>query len=325
MHRRIAALVFSAVLAFAGAARADEQGELDKGKNAYLARQYDEADARFRAMLDPRTGTIHDPVLVTQAYMLWGAVMVAKGKPQEASSLFEQLLLKDPRFEPDPLSFPTEVLDAFSDTKNRIRQRLNQAAQDAARREADRRAREEQEKRRQAARLTLLERLASEETVTEEHSRWIAWVPFGAGQFQNGETALGWLFLGSEAAFVLGGTLTLPFYYAERRAVTDAYNDPTGCVGGQDQYLFNCKRDENARSHQNTANALRVANLSLYGAFAFTAIVGVIEANLRYEPRVVLTKKRALPPALSWTPALTPLFTPEGRVAGGNIGVTVHF
>jgi len=320
MRRRLAALVFSALFALAGAVRADEQGELDKGKNAYLARQYDEADARFRAMLDAKTATLHDPVLVTQAYMYWGAVMIAKGRPQEASNLFEQLLLKDARFEPDPLSFPTEVLDAFSDTKNRIRQRLNQAAQDDARREAERRAREEQEKRRQAARLALLERLASEETITEEHSRWIAMVPFGAGQFQNHDTALGWIFLGAEAAFVLAGSAMIPFYYSERSAALAAPNDSSGCVSPP----FHCTRDADARDHQDSANALRLTNLVLYGAFAVTAIVGVVQANVSYEPRVVVTRRRQLP-AAEWTPSVSPLFAPEGRVSGANVGLTFHF
>ena len=36
-----------------------------------------------------------------------------------------------------------------------------------------------------------LEKLASEETVIHVNSRWLALVPFGVGQFQNRQTALG--------------------------------------------------------------------------------------------------------------------------------------
>ena len=157
--------------------------------------------------------------------MIWGAVMVAKGRTKEAGELFEQLLLKDPHFEPDPLSFPTAVLDAFSDTRSRIRERLNAQAQEHARREADRRAREASEKQREVARMRLLERLATEERSIERRSRFVAMVPFGAGQFQNGDRGLGWAFLGAEALFLAVGSAAIPFYYAERAAYEDA-NDP---------------------------------------------------------------------------------------------------
>lgn len=298
---RAAAAIVVAVAVFltAGGVRADEQADLDKGRNAYLARQYDEADARFRAMLDPRTGTLHDPVLVTQAYMYWGAVMVAKRRPDDAGKLFEQLLLKDPHYEPDALSFPTEVLDAFSDTRNRIRERLNAAAREAAQREAERRAREEQERRRQVERVRLLERLATEEKVTEKHSRLVALVPFGAGQFQNGQSFLGWLFLGTEVVCVAVGTIAVPFYLSELQASRDANNDAASPTQTRD-------------SLQHTANAQtwRAVNLVSYGAFAVTALAGIVQANVKFEPEIVVVKKRAVPAAF------------ELRLSPGGLGGT---
>ena len=279
-----AVLIALAVTFASTAARADEQADLDKGRNAYLARQYDEADARFRAMLDAKTGTVHDPALVTQAYMYWGAVMIAKGRPEEASKLFEQLLLKDPHYEPDPLSFPTEVLDAFTDTKNRIRDRLNAAAREAAQREAERRAREEAERQREIERVRLLEKLASEEKITEKHSRLVAFVPFGAGQFQNDQTLLGLAFLGTEVASLVVGAIAVPFYLSERRAASDAFNDPTNPTATRDSL-----------QHTNDAESWRVVNLVSFGAFATLAVAGIVQANIRFEPEVVVIKKRSVP------------------------------
>ncbi|MEO8876431.1 MAG: hypothetical protein ABI461_12650, partial [Polyangiaceae bacterium] len=174
----LSAFVLAAALTLAGAARADDQAELDKGRNAYLGRQYEEADRRFREMLDPQHGTIHDPLLITQAYMYWGAVMVALGKNKDASGIFEQLLKRDGRYEPDPLSFPTSVLDVFSDTKNKMKDQLNAAAQEAARQAEEKKKRDEAERMRQAARIAALEQLATTETTIEHHSRWVAFVPF---------------------------------------------------------------------------------------------------------------------------------------------------
>ena len=80
----------------------------------------------------------------------------------------------------------------------------------------------EEEKQRQARRLAMLEELASTETVIERHSRWFALVPFGAGQFQNGQTAEGWLFLIGEGLLAGGSVVAsgLSVYYgaAAKRA-----------------------------------------------------------------------------------------------------------
>ena len=307
------AAAFLLIVATAPCVRADEQSDLDKGRNVYFARQYDEADARFRTMLDAKTGTLHDPVLITQAQMYWGAVMIAKGRPQDASALFEKLLLRDAHYEPDPLSFPPEVLDAFVDTRTRIRDSLNAAARENARRDAERKAREEGEKQRQVERLRLLERLASEEEITERHYRFVAFVPFGAGQFQNGQKALGWIFLGAESAFVLGGVVTLPLYYAARKAAVDDYVPATN--------NFATAQGLSAFERSKT---YRVANLTLYAGFVATALIGVAQANIAYVGDVHITQKRVVKASPSFAPTLTPLISETG-VSGGIFGLTGRF
>ena len=146
----------------------------------------------------------------------------------------EQLLLAEPSFEPDPLTFPSDVLDLFFDVRTKIRDRLNAAAEASARREAERRAREETERRRAAERVRLLERLAAEEKTTVRSSRWVASVPFGVGQMQNGDHALGWSLFGVEALLV--GLVTVPLRERPTRArdrpahpvVADQYNAARG-------------------------------------------------------------------------------------------------
>lgn len=307
------AAAFLLILAAAPSVRADEQSDLDKGRNVYLARQYDEADARFRTMLDAKTGTLHDPALIAQAQMYWGAVMIAKGRSQDASALFEKLLLRDAHYEPDPLSFPSEVLDAFVDTRTRIRDSLNAAARENARREAERKARDEAEKQRQVERLKLLERLASEEQITDRHYRFVAFIPFGAGQFQNGQKALGWIFLGMESAFVLAGAITVPLYYAELKGASDEYVPAT-----------NMFATTQGQVHLDRANTYRVANLTLYAGFAATALIGIAQANFAYVGDVHITKKRVVKASPSFAPLLTPVTTETG-VRGGILGITGRF
>jgi hypothetical protein len=302
------ALACAIGLSWAPAAFADGESDLDKGRNAYLSRQYDEADARFRAMLDPKTGSVKDSVLVSQALMLWGAVKVAQKKNDEASRLFEQLLTKDAQFEPDPLSFPTEVLDVFSDTRHRIHERLSAAARETARLEAERKAREEAEKKREAERVTRLEQLAGEETVRLPRNRFVAFIPFGAGQFQNGDTGLGWGFLVAEAAFVAVGTAVVPFEIAERKAMNESYEP-----------AFRPDATAQAEVHRQNALRLQIVNLSAYGAFAALAVAGVVQANLAFVPETVRVQKRdpaTLRPLAPSAPAPAPASRaspPHGR------------
>jgi hypothetical protein len=297
----------------------DEQSEFEKGRNAYRAQKYDEADARFLRMLDPQHGTLHDKVLIKQARMYWAATLLAEHQDEYATSIFETILTEDHDYEPDPLAFPTEVTNAFIDTRARLREKLAAIALEQYRHAAERRAREEAAKQQEAARIKTLERLAGEVEVTDKHSRWRAVLPFGVGQFQNGQRGLGWFFLGTEAALVAGGIATVPIYWVNLADAHDTYSWATKSVA--QQYL-------------DRANAVRYVNLSLYGALAVTAIVGAIQAEATYVPDQVQVMPRAIPgsvappapppPAaaqsISWQAAPVP-----GRDGRGLSGATVGF
>ncbi len=301
-----AALIVAIGLSVAPAARADEQSDLDKGRAAYEAKNYVDANHRFRVMLDPATGSLKDSALVKQARMYWAAVMISLKKVTEANAIFEKLLLEDASFEPDPLSFPSAVIDAFIEIRAKMRDRLSAAAADQAKRDAERKARDEAEKKRQIERVRMLEKMASEETVTHTHSRWVALIPFGGGQFQNGQTALGWAFLSSEAALIAGGLITLPIYYSELSKAFDRYaiNDNRGSAQYADR-----------------ANQVKLANGLFYGAAALVIAAGIVQAQVAYVPEVVEIKRRPLPSA-SIAPLLVPL---TERGIGGVLGVTGQF
>jgi hypothetical protein len=302
--RLLAALLFLVIAAVPSRARADEQVDLEKVRAAYIGKNYDEAERRLVAILDPTNGA-HDPQVITQARMYLGAVMLAKGKPDQASQVFEKMILDDPTYEPDPLSFPTAAIDLFIDTRARLRERLNAEAQERVKREAERRAKEEEKKRKDAARTALLEKMATEEKVTETHSRWVAMVPFGAGQFQNGERALGWTFLGLESALVIGTLVCYPIYVTDLQYRTEAYN--AGDRVRANEYI-------------SRANTVRIVDLSLAGAFAFVAAVGVLEAQITFIPQKVEEKKRVVPD-VAWQPTVAP--SSDGR--GGVLGVVGSF
>ncbi|HTQ42910.1 MAG TPA: hypothetical protein VMI75_09175, partial [Polyangiaceae bacterium] len=105
-------------------ARADAATDLEKAHNAYVARQYDEAEMRLRALLDAKTGTLVDPDKVADARMYLAATLIAVKKTEEANGLLEQLLTDRPDYQPDPLRVSLEAIDALTDARTRIRDKL---------------------------------------------------------------------------------------------------------------------------------------------------------------------------------------------------------
>jgi hypothetical protein len=310
----LAALLLALTTSRVARAQLDEQSELDKARNAYLAHQYDEADTRFATLLDPKSPVLHDRVLMNQGRMYWGAVMLAKKRPASASEQFEALLLSDPTYEPDPLAFPTDVINAFIDTRARIRERLNQIAHEKALQEADRRAREEAALRREALRQKMLEKLAGQEKVIATHSRWIALLPFGVGQFQNGQRALGWSFLGLETALVTAAAITLPIYLVDLQYRSNAY-------ANHDSLSTNAYIDR--------ATNVRYANIGLNLGFAGVAVLGIVQAQIAFVPEEAHLLRRPIPDVTPAPPSvsfqLAPVFPVEGRGGGMMMGMGGRF
>jgi len=311
--RRLLVVAAFALFAFAAApAHAQGRAELEKARAAYLARNYAEAEERLRALTDAKTG-VKELTLLSQARMYLGAVHLAQGRREQAVDVFEKLILEDPPFEPDPLGYPSDVINTFIDVRVQLQERIRQAAQNAAKLEAEKRARAEEEKRRQEAWLATVKRMATEEKITVKNSRLVASLPFGAGQFQNGDTILGWTFFAAETALVLGTVVTVPMaVYARGRAEEEAR---LGDLQGK------------AELYRQRADDIRVVNLTLAGAFAVVAIAGIVQANLGYVPERVETKKRELPPLARLVPVIAPVarsetsFVPSGFFLGVQ-GVT---
>src|SRR5258707_10441936 len=115
-------LVFAAQVA-----HGDSLGDLEKAYSAYAAHKYSEAETRLRALaqLDAKAADIKDADNAADARMYLGAVLIAEGKKDEASAVFEKLLREKPDYEPDKLRVQLEAGDAFIDVKTRLRAELD--------------------------------------------------------------------------------------------------------------------------------------------------------------------------------------------------------
>jgi hypothetical protein len=281
---------------------ADETSDFEKARNAYLKKEYVEAAARFEAMLDPAKGTLTTKDLINEAEFCYGAVKLAQNRKDEAHTLWDKVLLETGGgYTPDPLTYPSEVLNDFTDEKTRMKTAISQQQQQAAAQEQARKQREAAEKARLEARVKELEALTAVETVVIQNSRETALLPLGIGQFQNGQKELGWLFLFSEGLAV-ASTCVLFFPY---RYNIDQYNAALTGPGSPNY------RIQLAQQYAAVAQDIRTADFIILGALGAIALTGIIQAEIAFKPTLTYTRKRKV--SGIW-PSFSPL--PNGAALG---------
>src|SRR5690606_33483723 len=96
------------------------------------------------------------------------------------------------------------------------------------------------------------------------HDPAIAWLPFGAGQFQNGNADLGAFFLATEGITLLAAVVTfstwVPLEDLRTSRTTPLVIEP------------------------GVMRALQVTNWVTLGAFGVLALAGVLEAHINFVP-----------------------------------------
>ncbi len=294
-------------LVWATSALADEKSDFEKGRVAYVKKDYVEASARFEAMLDPTTGTLKTKELITEAEFCLGAVKFAQNKKDEAHKHWEKVIRETQgQYQADVLTYPTDVLYDFINEKDRLKKEIEQLQSQQAQTAEAARVRAAAEKARLEARVAELEVIASQETVVVQNSRWASLLPFGIGQFQNNQNALGWLFLATEAAAV-AATCVLFFPY---RYYIDQYK---AAFEGPGSTNF---RQSQANRYALVAQDIRTADFILLGALGAVALTGIIQAQFAFKPIVTFTRPRKT--TAIW-PSLSPL------PSGAQIGLQGHF
>jgi tetratricopeptide (TPR) repeat protein len=280
-----AALVVSA----SRVARADPQADLEKAHNAYVAHRYEDAETRLRALLDPQAGELKDSDSVADARMYLGAVLLAENKKDEAAKTFETLVRDKPDYQADPLRVSLDAIDALTDAKARLRDELAARQAEKIKKEVEEKAKLDTERKNAALRLAKLEELARTELVTERNSRWIGLLPFGVGQFQNGDKGLGWLFFSSEVLLAAGSAVGAGVALYDQQQAVDALQRSDGTAEGW---------------HERAVQAAVTGDV-LAGGFLAMALIGVVHAQLSFVPERVTVRRHELPP-LSLSPVVGP-------------------
>jgi hypothetical protein len=288
-------------------AHADARADFEKAKAAFLARNWADAEEKLKALLDPSSG-LKERQLISQTRMYLGAALLKEGKRDEAKDALEKLVVDDPVFEPDPLGFPGDAIDLFIDVRSAMLEQIKIAQQTQARLAAEKRARDDAEHEAQRLWMEKVKAQAGEEAITVKHSRLVAAIPFGVGQFQNKQSVLGWIFLGGEVAALAGTVVTYGMY----RYATNRRNET------YQPFQTNTVTNNLSPQWKNRADDIQVVNLAITAGVVGLAAIGIAQAQLAFVPEAAETKKRDLPPLElpKTTAVIAPI--PNGAIFGAS-------
>ncbi|MEO8185043.1 MAG: hypothetical protein ABI895_40070 [Deltaproteobacteria bacterium] len=269
-----------------GQAAPPNAGELDASAAFERARIYYES-ARYVPCVDAFTRLLERAARLQvkergAARVYLAACLIASGRTEDARQQFRQAILEDRQLEPpDPVVFPPTVVDVFVQVRSSLMDALERQQEEElerGRQEAEARVRAEQRER---WRVAELERLAALETVVRRNDRWMAWLPFGLGQFQNQDNTLGWFFLTSEAALSI-------------TALT-----ATSIELGLHSQAEGGRAPLDSRDLTNKVNAARQVGTVAWVTLVGVVAAGIVEANLAYRGEIQLgQRRRALPDGL---------------------------
>jgi hypothetical protein len=276
-------LLCAAVPLRAGAApgpRQTPREAFDRGRTAFGRAEYHRAIEILNPLLYPEV-LLDSEGEVVQAHRMLGVAYLYDSRPEDAKREFHKLLELRPDYRFDPLLDPQPVVDAFNAVVKEEEAEI--AAIENRRRQRD----QELTARRQ--REARLHPAAASVVIYERHSYLLNFVPFGAGQFQNGDRRKGWLFLGVEAglAAISIGALVTNFAIYGFQPHRGCKMMQTKDSNGLDEP---CPPDQiDYSQEQRSQDLLRVQIIS-GGLFFAAAIWGVIDAVRHHQRDVLLTQ-----------------------------------
>jgi hypothetical protein len=244
-----------------------------RAQESYEKGDYKAVIANLRPILYP-TNRLSDSAKAVEAYKMLGVSYVFERERSKAEEAFYAILADDPSHSLDPLIDPPAAVAVFEEVKQRNADRLRQVAE---------RQRLERQRRTEAELRTPPQGLEGDVVVreVERHFFWLNFVPFGAGQFQNGQLTKGFLLLGAQAVL---GALSVGSAVALRVAYPDSH-PPS--------------------NELDTARGLNTTMVVSGALFWATVLYGIIDALVYYESTsVVYEERRGSPREVSVAPAV---------------------
>ncbi len=283
------------------APRLNDTAELARVVSLYEAGKYGEcADSLHLLLSSDSPHPFRDPDIIESARLYHAACLIGSGQTQAADEPLRAAIRQNPQMKPpDSLLFPPQVIDRFLRVRETMFDVIRKAEDERVKHAQELAAQQEARAKRERLRVASLERLAQEETEITPRSRWLALVPFGVGQFQNGDKQLGYVFLTSE---VLLAATTLTALGVETHLVlaTSQLDKPD---------------PSNNTRNQNWKTALEYSSYAWLGV----SLIGIIEAQLSFVPEQRTVRKRPLPPELRPETSQVRVLPNAAPVQGGAV------
>ena len=247
--------------------------ELKRAKDRYEFGAYSEAAAALRQLLKNPT-QLTDAEAV-DAYRMLGISEYQLGDKAAARTAFVNLLSVEPDYALDAFLVPPAIVEFFDGVKKEHEAAL------APLRDRKRELREQQRLAEEAKRKLLSEEASrtgppEKVVLVEERVYLFNWLPFGAGQFQNGEKAKGTAIAAGEIVLGLVNISAILFHnqIAQDRTRT--------CVSGQ----AGCSNPPYYDSDRQLLSQVDTVKYVSAGLFWALYAYGVWDAHKNFVPRV---------------------------------------
>jgi hypothetical protein len=248
--------------------------EYARGVVAFERGEYGRVIELLRPLLYPEP-RLQSEGQIASAHRMLGVAHLFERQNDQATQEFRKLLQLRPSYRMDALIDPPLVVDFFNGVLKQQEAELAELGRMREEADADERRRRGTDRNGP----TIVERRFLRNSLA------LAFLPFGVGQFQNGQRKKGWVFLGSEA--VLAGVSMAAFttnfaLYGFRPVIRCEEADPTARGGG-------CSPGYRPGPDQARSQLLLKVQLVSGALFFAAAIWGITDAILHYQPEVELT------------------------------------
>jgi tetratricopeptide (TPR) repeat protein len=255
-------------------ALATPEADVKRARDRYEFGAYADAAGAARDLL-ARTPTLPEPIAV-EAWRILGLAEYQLGDLPAAREAFIHLLSIDPDQTLDPFLVPPPIVEFFDKVRADAEPEL------APLRERKRQL-EEQERLAEEARRRLLAEEAirtgppSKVILVQEHVYMLNFLPFGVGQFQNGDTTKGIIIAVSQVVF---GAINLGAILAHN-AIAD---DPSRrCLVSTPTNCSNPPIPDSDRALLQNIDIVKYVSAGLFwGVYAY----GVVDSLANYVPRI---------------------------------------
>ncbi len=248
--------------------------ELKRARDRYEFGAYADAAGAARELLARNPGLPEAEAL--EAWRILGLAEYQLGDRRQAREAFVNLLSIDPDYALDAFLVPPPIVEFFDKVKH------DNEASLAPLRERRRQLKEQERLAEEARRKLLAEEQArsgppTKTVLVQERIYLFNWLPFGAGQFQNGQTVKGTVIAASQVTL---GVVNIVAILVHNQIA----GDPSRRCSLQD--ATNCSNPPISDSDRVLLRRIDTVKYVSAGLFWGLYAYGVIDAHLHYVPRV---------------------------------------